>query len=232
MLAHHLYTIRPPPTHPCPAAIRHCHAGSRRAYGPKDRLVTLQGLQQLHADAVLTSWSLPRPHGFPHVQAGEHTGGPSHERRLGPPLPLEIGVGQGCSPFVQPEDQGWGTSGGHFTNFGQRFFGGCEAPRAGRGCRAPFCPHPKLTHAARTVPVTWARGWWKPCSWAACCRAPGPWGIPGSKEASPTFTVTAWGHRSPLALLPTNRHHSLFKTCNRLTQGTPAPARVLGCTYS
>lgn len=125
----------------------------------EDRLVTLKGLQQLHADAVLTSWSLPRPHGFPHAQAGEHTVGPSHECRLGPPLPLEIGVGQGCSPLVQPEDRGWGTSGGHFTNFGQRFFGGCEAPRAGRGCRAPSCPHPKLTHAAPTVPVTWARGW-------------------------------------------------------------------------
>ena len=152
MLAHHLYTIRPPPTHPCPAAIRHCHAGSRRAYGPKDRLVTLQGLQQLHADAVLTSWSLPRPHGFPHVQAGEHTGGPSHERRLGPPLPLEIGVGQGCSPFVQPEDQGWGTSGG--------FLGGVKPPELGGDAGLPPAPTPSLhmPHAQSPSPGPAAGG--------------------------------------------------------------------------
>lgn len=195
MLAHHLYTAHPPLTHPCPAAIRHCHAGSRWACGPKDRLATLQGLQQLHADAVLTSWSLPHPHGLPHMQAGEHTVGPSHGHCLGPPPPL--GSGWVRDAFCSSSLRTGSRAPLEVTSPTlERFFAGCEAPRAGQGCRAPTCPHPKLTHATPTVPITWARGWWKSCSWGACCWALGPWGwLLAGPGASGCGGAAGTGHR-------------------------------------
>lgn len=144
MLAHHLYTAHPPLTHPCPAAIRHCHAGSRWACGPKDRLATLQGLQQLHADAVLTSWSLPRPHGLPHMQAGEHTVGPSHGHCLGPPPPL--GSRWVRDAFCSSSLRTGSRAPLEVTSptLERGFLRGVKPPELGRGAGLPPAPTPSL----------------------------------------------------------------------------------------
>ena len=192
------------------AAIRHGRAGSRLALGPRtgwrryracsNTTLTLsspsaaflvhtgshthRGVSTTGAPAVSITWDPPSPGEL--WGAAEKPPPSSPGRGLG--SPAQLGLGQGC-PWLRPA---WGPGGGapqgHLIDSGLRFLLGSEAHRAGwrrGGGSFLTTPHPALTHAAPTVPVTWARGWWKPCSWGAWCWAPGPGlGLPAGRGAS------------------------------------------------